>query len=73
MVRASLPGVKPDDVQITIQGDALTIRGEAKGHEEQKGEPGICASAGLVHFSGQCRWALRSTRRSRTRITSMEF
>jgi HSP20 family protein len=38
VVRASLPGVKPDDVQITIQGDALTIRGEAKGHEEQKGE-----------------------------------
>jgi HSP20 family protein len=28
VVKASLPGIKPDDVQVTIQGDTLTIRGE---------------------------------------------
>jgi len=38
VVRASLPGVKPEDVQITVQGDTLTIRGESKGEEERKGE-----------------------------------
>jgi len=38
VVHASLPGVKPEDVQITVQGDTLTIRGESKGHEERKGE-----------------------------------
>jgi HSP20 family protein len=38
VVKASLPGVKPDDVQITIQGDALIIRGESKSTEERKGE-----------------------------------
>ena len=38
VVKASLPGVKPDDVQITIQGDALTIRGESKTSEERQGE-----------------------------------
>lgn len=38
VVKASLPGVNPDSVQITIQGDALSIRAEAHAREEQKGE-----------------------------------
>lgn len=36
VVKASLPGVKPEDVQITIQGDALSIRGEGRQEEEHK-------------------------------------
>lgn len=38
VVKATLPGVKPDDVQITVHGDTLTIRGESKAEEEKKGE-----------------------------------
>ena len=38
VVKASLPGIKPDDVQITVHGDTLTIRGESKVEEEKKGE-----------------------------------
>jgi HSP20 family protein len=38
VIRASLPGVKPDDVQITVHGDTLTISGESKADEEKKGE-----------------------------------
>jgi HSP20 family protein len=38
VIKAALPGVKPDDVQITVQGDTLTIRGESKAEEEKKGE-----------------------------------
>ncbi len=38
VVKASLPGVKPDDVQITVHGDTLTIRAETKAEEEKKGE-----------------------------------
>jgi HSP20 family protein len=38
VIRASVPGVKPEDVQITVQGDTLTIRGESKSEEEKKGE-----------------------------------
>ncbi|MBX6314284.1 MAG: Hsp20/alpha crystallin family protein [Isosphaeraceae bacterium] len=38
VVKASLPGVRPEDVQITVHGDTLTIRGEAKAEEEKKGE-----------------------------------
>ena len=38
VVKASLPGVRPDDVQITVHGDTLTIQGESKAEEEKKGE-----------------------------------
>jgi HSP20 family protein len=38
VVKASLPGVKPEDVQITVHGDTLTIQGETKAEEEKKGE-----------------------------------
>jgi HSP20 family protein len=38
VVKGALPGVKPDEVQITILGDTVTIRGETKADEEKKGE-----------------------------------
>ena len=41
VVRAALPGIKPDEVQINVTGDTtapiVTIRGETK-HEEEKKE-----------------------------------
>ena len=36
VVKASLPGVKPDEVDITITGDTLTVKGETKASEEVK-------------------------------------
>jgi HSP20 family protein len=36
VIRASMPGVRPDDVQIMVHGDTLTIRGECKAEEERK-------------------------------------
>lgn len=38
VVKASLPGIKPDNVQITVQGDSLSIRAEATSEEEKKGD-----------------------------------
>jgi HSP20 family protein len=38
VVKASLPGVKPEDVQITVHRDTLTIQAETKAEEEKKGE-----------------------------------
>lgn len=35
MISASLPGVKPEDVDIQVTGDMLTIRGEVR-HEEER-------------------------------------
>ena len=36
VVKASLPGVKPEDTEILVQGNALTIRGQSKADEEKK-------------------------------------
>ena len=36
VVKASVPGIKPEDIDITITGDVLTIKGETKA--EQKTE-----------------------------------
>jgi HSP20 family protein len=38
IVRAPLPGVKPEDVEITVSGDTLTIRGELKRDEKVQRE-----------------------------------
>jgi HSP20 family protein len=38
VLHASLPGVKPEEVQITVHGDTVTLRGETKSKEEKKGE-----------------------------------
>jgi HSP20 family protein len=38
VVKASLPGVKPEDVHITVHGETLTIQGTSKVEEEKKGE-----------------------------------
>jgi HSP20 family protein len=37
-VRASVPGVKPEDVEVTVQGERVTIRAEVRGDEERRGE-----------------------------------
>ena len=46
IVKASLPGVRPEDVQITVHGDTLTIRGETKAEQEKKDEHYHLPSAG---------------------------
>lgn len=38
VVRASLPGVKPEEVQVTVHGDTLTIQAETQADEEKQGE-----------------------------------
>lgn len=36
VVKGSLLGVKPEDVEISVTGDTLTIRGETKEEQEEK-------------------------------------
>ncbi len=36
VVEVAVPGLKPDEVQLTITGDTLTIRGEYKAEQEDK-------------------------------------
>jgi HSP20 family protein len=35
-VRASIPGVKPEDIDISVTGDVLTIKGETSEEKEEK-------------------------------------
>jgi HSP20 family protein len=37
-VRASVPGVKPEDVEVTVQGERVTIRAEVRADEERRGD-----------------------------------
>lgn len=37
-VTASVPGVNPDDVEITLEDNVLTIKGETKAEESAEGE-----------------------------------
>ncbi|MBV9327173.1 MAG: Hsp20/alpha crystallin family protein [Chloroflexi bacterium] len=37
-VRASVPGVKPDDLEVTVQGERVTLRAEVRASEQQRGE-----------------------------------
>lgn len=38
VVRAPMPGVRPEDVQVTVQGNTLTIHGESKAEQEREGQ-----------------------------------
>ncbi|WP_435021051.1 Hsp20/alpha crystallin family protein [Tundrisphaera sp. TA3] len=38
VVKASLPGVKPEDVEATVHGDTLLIRAESRADLEKKGD-----------------------------------
>ncbi len=37
IVRADLPGVDPDNVEVSVTGDTLTVRGARQARGEQKG------------------------------------
>ena len=36
IVKASIPGIKAEEVQINVTGDVLTLKGEVKQEEERK-------------------------------------
>ncbi len=38
VVKASVPGVNPEDLDVTVNGDVLTIKGQVKSDEEKKSE-----------------------------------
>jgi HSP20 family protein len=42
VVKASLPGVEPDNVEVSITGDALTIKAETKAEEQVEEEDYMC-------------------------------
>lgn len=48
VLKATVPGIKPEDLDVTIAGDVLTIKGEIK-HEENTQEMGEYLRRELQH------------------------
>ena len=49
VVKAALPGVKADEVQINITGEVLTLKGETKHEEEKTSSPQGKEKAWHIH------------------------
>jgi HSP20 family protein len=59
VVSATLAGVKPDDVQITLTGQTLQIRGEFKADEEVKRDQYLCRERRYGTFNRQLQLPVR--------------
>jgi HSP20 family protein len=59
VVKATLPGLKPEDVSIDITGETLTIKGETKAEQEIKKEDYLYHKAVWLFFPqrGSSQWA----------------
>jgi HSP20 family protein len=53
VVTAAVPGVKPEDLEVTVQGDVLTIRGETKSDESVGDEKYHRRERGFGRFGRQ--------------------
>ena len=51
VVRAEVPGMKEDDIDVSVVGDTLTIRGEKKAETEVKEENYYCCECSYGSFS----------------------
>ena len=55
VVKTALPGVKPEEVDITISGDTLSIKDETKVEEQVKREEYFCQECRYGSFSRSIR------------------
>jgi HSP20 family protein len=51
VVKVPLPGAKPEDIEVSIAGDSLTIRGEIRHAREVKEQSVICRECRYGAFS----------------------
>ena len=50
VIRAELPGVEEKDIEVTLSGDTVTIRGEKKEDKEDKGKNYYYIKKKLINF-----------------------
>jgi HSP20 family protein len=51
VLRADLPGMKSEDIDITVEGDAITVAGKREEEKEVKEENYYCAERSFGEFS----------------------
>ena len=51
VVKAELPGMKEEDIDVSVVGDILTIKGERKAESEAKDEEYFCCETSYGSFS----------------------
>ena len=51
VVKMSVPGVKPEDVDVSVVGDTLTIRGEIKADEKVENGQYLCREMAYGRFA----------------------
>ena len=51
VIKASIPGMKPDDIDIAVRGDTLTIQGESKSEVEREGKEDVKYLLRERHYS----------------------
>ena len=49
-ITAEVPGLKPEDIELTLTGDVLTLRGEKKDEREEKTEDYHLVERSYGHF-----------------------
>jgi len=54
-VKADLPGIGPKDVEVTVEGNLLTLKGERKAEQERKGDNYLTAVDSRVSILRQSR------------------
>lgn len=50
-IRLSIPGVKPEDVQVTVEQNVVTVSGELRQEEQQQGTRYLHQEHGSGHFT----------------------
>jgi HSP20 family protein len=51
VVKAEIPGIKEEDIDVSVMGDTLTIKGERKAESEVKQEEYYCCERSYGSFS----------------------
>ena len=58
VVKASVPGVKPEDIEVTVTGDLLTIKGSSRAKRRPRNATSSARSGATAASAGS--WAFRS-------------
>ena len=72
-VHAELPGIRKEDIQVTLEDNTLTIEGERKCEDEQRDKQFYRRERALRPSNAPLAWAQKSIPTKLPRLTRMGF